>query len=112
MERAKINGQDLKIKGKSGPFALRKLRTKELLDFGQQAQSKPVHEQYIDIVNLCLVYEKSGKAVFPHTKEGRDKMDMALGGGEIVQLGNRAMVYNHVIEDESMDQKVEDAEKN
>lgn len=102
---------DLKIKGKSGPFALRLFSTKEVIEIGQKASDgQELHEQYRDIAQMSLVYEKSGRNVY--SPKQKDKMDKEIGGGKIVSLAQQAMVINGLMEDSEFDAKLEEAEKN
>ena len=112
MHRAKFQGKDLKIAKRSGPFGLRPLKTKELFDLTQSFQDdkKSIAENYLKIVQQCLVYEKSKKNVYQPSQI--EKMDEELGGGVIVELGNQAMVVNGLMDAADLDSRVEDAEKN
>lgn len=101
---------DLKIPGKQGPFALRKMKTKEMIEFSQKATEWELDRQYLEIVQRTLVYAKSKKPVYQPNQ--RNKMDEDLGGGTVMSLGNQALQYNRFDELMKLGQKVEDAEKN
>lgn len=104
MERVKLT-----IKGKQGPFAVRKFLTKETLDIGEMANSEtPMHEQYLNICQMALCYEKSGKPAFTN----KDKMDKDLGGGQVIRIAQQAMIYNGIMDQEAIADQVEKAQKN
>lgn len=109
MQRAKINGKDLKIQGKSGPFAVRLFTTAEVIGMGEMAKDG-LGEQYRDITQMALVYEKSGRQVYQ--PKDKDKMDKQVGGGAIIQIAQQAMVHNNVMDAADLNEKVEEAEKN
>lgn len=101
---------DLTIQGKKGPFALRKLKTKEFIELSQSARGGSIENQYLSVVQKCLVYERTGKEVY--TAKQLDKMDAELGGGRVMVLGTKAFAMNGFEEFAKLAGMIEEAEKN
>lgn len=112
MERAKFQKKDLKIPGRSGPFAIKPLKTKALFELTENTRDNKLDmaDQYMRIVQQSLVYEKSKKLVY--SEKQLDKMDDELGGGKIVELGNQAMIVNGLMDATDIDKQIEAAQKN
>lgn len=88
MEKIKV---DLILRGKKGPFFVRKLDIDELMVFLTKRDEWTQAEQIKHMVQMCLV-NQSGRNVF--RPDQLKQLTAAIGGVELMMLADRASHYN------------------
>lgn len=97
----------LDIKGKKGPFHLRKLGLDEVMEYFAASGSQS--ERMLALVQMTLV-NGTGKPVY--TERQRKRMEADLGGVRILALAQQAAQLNEFDALTGLGVAVEDAEKN